>query len=196
MSFLDRVGKKAMDAIEAATRAAEEARTRVAPLIEKTPLSSLFDKATDDIVVPDPEPNLSPFGSNEPIDDTPLGDPARPAEIFGAGTDPWTGRSVQLLADHQIDHVFTDLEDPSHQKLEPRLIRQTKQSSPPFVFLRGEFIGGYNALHEIQRLGQLEVRTTPASEREEGNRRVRIVIPARTENDSPEGERGLPDDRQ
>src|SRR5690606_23447654 len=103
---------------------------------------------------------------NEPDDEAPLGSAEKPAEIFGPGTDPWTGRALQLLSDHQIEHTFVDLEDEANQKVEPRLIRQTGQNSPPYVFLRGEFIGGFNALSEIQRLGQLEVRSLPAEERD------------------------------
>jgi glutaredoxin len=196
MSILDRLGKKAMDVIDAASRAAEDARERVAPLVEKTPFGLRRRRTPLRIEVPEPEPNESPFSTSEPADDAPLGSTDKAAEVFGPGTDPWTGRSLQLLSDHQIEHAFIDLEDEANQKVEARLIRQTRQSSPPYVFLRGEFIGGFNALSEIQRLGQLEVRTTPKGERGEGDGRLRIVIPTRTENEAPEGERGLPDDRK
>lgn len=198
MSFLDKLGKKAMDAIDAAARAADEARTRVTPYLEKTPLGAKLRPSAeaDDVEVPDPEPNESPFVTSEPEDESPLGSPDKPAEVFGPGTDPWTGRALQLLSDHEIEHAFIDLEDDAHQKVEPRLIRQTGQSSAPYVFLRGEFVGGFNALSEIQRLGQLEERTKPPEERGQGNQRVRIVIPSRTENEVPAGEQGLPDDRK
>ena len=198
MSILDKLGKKAMDAIDAAARAAEEARERVSPLLDKTPLGARFrPRPDDDMVVPDPEPNESPFATAQPEEEeTPLGNPDKPAEVFGPGTDPWTGRVLQLLSDHEIEHAFIDLEDEANQRVEPRLIRQTGQSSPPYVFLRGEFIGGFNALSEIQRLGQLEVRTKAPGEREESAGRIRIVIPTRTENEVPAGEQGLPDDRK
>ena len=35
----------------------------------------------------------------------------------------------------------------------------------PFVYLRGQFVGGFNALSEIERLGQLEVALMTAAER-------------------------------
>ena len=38
----------------------------------------------------------------------------------------------------------------------------------PYVYLRGEFVGGYNALDEIERLGQLDQRLLPREERAAG----------------------------
>jgi hypothetical protein len=35
----------------------------------------------------------------------------------------------------------------------------------PFVYLRGQFVGGFNALSEIERLGQLEVALMSAEEK-------------------------------
>ncbi len=45
---------------------------------------------------------------------------------------------------------------------EGRLIPETKQNTQPWMFLRGEFIGGFNALDEVYRLGQLESRPAMA----------------------------------
>ena len=41
----------------------------------------------------------------------------------------------------------------------------TKQHTQPFIYLRGQFIGGFNALAEIERLGQLEMALMTKEER-------------------------------
>ena len=78
-----------------------------------------------------------------------------------------------------IDARFINIEDPELVGLEMKLVRDTKQYEVPWVFLRGEFIGGYNALDEIQRLGKLEERTLPPGERPAQRKsRIRIEAPA------------------
>ncbi|HEY0986146.1 MAG TPA: glutaredoxin, partial [Kofleriaceae bacterium] len=86
-----------------------------------------------------------------------LGDPAIKAQIYGKKSCPWTGRAISLLERHKVDFDFVDLEEPEHEaKLAP-LALETKQNTVPYVYLRGQFVGGFNALSEIERLGQLEV---------------------------------------
>ena len=86
-----------------------------------------------------------------------LGDPAIKAQIYGKKSCPWTGRAISLLERHKVDFDFVDLEEPEHEaKLAP-LALETKQNTVPYVYLRGRFVGGFNALSEIERLGQLEV---------------------------------------
>jgi len=85
------------------------------------------------------------------------GDPSLKAQIFGKKSCPWTGRAITLLERHKVDYEYLDLEEPEHEtKLMP-LALETKQNTVPFVYLRGQFIGGFNALSEVERLGQLEV---------------------------------------
>ncbi len=112
-----------------------------------------------------------------PPQEVPLGDPALPAQIYGKRTDMWSGRAVRLFHDLGIDARFINIEDPEHIGLEMKLVRDTKQYEVPWVFLRGEFIGGYNALDEIQRLGKLEERTLPPGERP-AQRKSRVRIEA------------------
>jgi glutaredoxin len=86
-----------------------------------------------------------------------LGDPAIKAQIYGKKSCPWTGRAITLLERHKVDYDYVDLEEPEHEaKLAP-LALETKQNTVPYIYLRGRFIGGFNALSEVDRLGQLEV---------------------------------------
>jgi glutaredoxin len=194
MGLLDKVGKLAMDAIDQAARTADKVQQRVDPLIERSELASkIRDRIRpkhESIEVPDPEPNESPFVSQdepEPEAEKPLANPALAAQIFGRGTDPWTGRSLQMLTDHGVDHEFVDLEAEGGLKIETRLLRETKQETAPYIFLRGELIGGYNALNEVIRLGQIDEMVKPPEERGKG--RMRIVIQKRGGDDVPPGER-------
>ena len=86
-----------------------------------------------------------------------FGDPSIKAQIFGKRSCPWSGRAISLLERHKVDFDFVDLEEPEHEaKLAP-LSQETHQNTVPYVYLRGVFIGGFNALSEVERLGQLEV---------------------------------------
>jgi glutaredoxin len=202
LSLLDKVGKAAMDTIEKAARAKEKVQSRLDPLIER---SDVATRMRDRIAppkrnlaeIPTPESNASPFFIPEapaPEEEVaPLADPDKAAQIFGAGTDPWTGRSLQLLADRGIEHDFVDLETEGGLGIETQLIRETSQQTSPYVFLRGEIIGGFDALNEIERLGQLEEMVKPAEERNKG--RVRIKVAKRGADGMRVGERGT-DDRK
>jgi glutaredoxin len=87
----------------------------------------------------------------------PLGDPAIKAQIYGKRSCPWTGRAITLLERHKVDYDFVDLEEPEHEAKAIALAAETKQTTVPYVYLRGRFVGGFNALSEVERLGQLEV---------------------------------------
>lgn len=52
---------------------------------------------------------------------------------------------------------------------------ETKQHTVPYVYLRGQFVGGFNALSEIERLGQLEVALMSAEERKAAPAHLRSV---------------------
>jgi glutaredoxin len=95
----------------------------------------------------------------------PLGDVNLVAQIYGRHSCPWTGRALTIFEKGKIDYDFYDLEDPTHEPLIPRLISETHQQTIPYVFLRGRFIGGYNALSEVVRLGQMEAMLLSPEER-------------------------------
>lgn len=202
MSLLDKMGKAAMDAIDKAARVAGKVQAKVDPIIEKSELASrlrqrMAGRDNDGFVAPDPENAESPFDTGEPeAEAKPLANATLAAQVFGNGTDPWTGRTLQLLVDREVAHDFVDLEMEAGLKIHSQLVRETRQNEPPYVFLRGEFVGGFNALSEIERLGQLEDRVLPPEERGGKGQRVRIVIPTRREDERPPGEIGNPDDRK
>ena len=94
-----------------------------------------------------------------------LGDPSIKAQIYGRTSCPWTGRSITLLEKEKVDYDYIDMDDSDHEPLQSKLIDETKQNTVPYIYLRGEFLGGFNALDEITRLGQLSERIKPKSER-------------------------------
>ncbi len=94
-----------------------------------------------------------------------FGDPSLKAQIFGKKSCPWTGRAITLLEKHKLDYDYIDLEEPEHEGKFAPLQVETKQHTQPFVYLRGQFIGGFNALSEIERLGQLEFALMTPAER-------------------------------
>jgi glutaredoxin len=104
-----------------------------------------------------------------------LGDPAVKAQIYGKKSCPWSGRAITLLERHKVDFDWVDLEEPEHEPLLPRLMTETKQHTVPYVYLRGQFVGGFNALSEIERLGQLEVALMSAEERKAAPAHLRSV---------------------
>jgi glutaredoxin len=105
-----------------------------------------------------------------------FGDPSVKAQLYGKKSCPWSGRAITLLEKHKVDFDFVDLEEPEHEaKLIP-LTQETKQHTVPFVYLRGVFVGGFNALSEIARLGQLEVALMSAEERAAAPPHVRNVV--------------------
>jgi glutaredoxin len=116
---------------------------------------------------PQPAPAPTPAGSapqpsaapSAPVEVGPkgFGDPSIKAQIFGKRSCPWTGRAISLLERRKVDFDFVDLEEPEHEAKQAKLTQETRQNTVPYVYLRGKFVGGFNALSEIERLGQLEV---------------------------------------
>jgi len=96
---------------------------------------------------------------------TGFGDPSIKAQIYGKKSCPWSGRAITLLEKHKVDFDFVDLEEPEHEAKATGLSLETKQNTVPYVYLRGTFVGGFNALSEIERLGQLEVALMTPEER-------------------------------
>jgi glutaredoxin len=112
-----------------------------------------------------------------------FGNPGIKAQIYGKKSDPWTGRAITVLERNKVDFDFLDLEEPEHEAKHLRLVEETKQQLVPFIFLRGQFIGGFNALAEIERLGQLEYALMTAEERDKVPPHARFEIVPRPNTD-------------
>lgn len=109
-----------------------------------------------------------------------LGDPERPVQVFGRRSCPWSGRVLALLESNRIEHGYFDLDAYGAESVLRELKLETKQDTVPFVFVRGRFIGGYNALDELHRLGQLEYLTLSDAERALHPMHGRIEVAPRT----------------
>jgi glutaredoxin len=117
-----------------------------------------------------------------------LGDPSIKAQIYGKKSCPWTGRAITLLERHKVDFDYIDLEEPEHEAKLLRLAQETRQNTVPYVYLRGQFVGGFNALSEIDRLGQLTFALMSADERAQlpaHQRSVEIVSRPNTDEVAP-----------
>jgi glutaredoxin len=127
------------------------------------------------VAAPTPAPN--------PVDTDQLGNPGVKAQIYGKKSCPWTGRAITVLERNKVDFDFVDLEEPEHEGKLLKLSNETKQHTVPFVYLRGHFIGGYNALAEVERLGQLEFALMTKEERDKAPAHVRVEIVPRPNTD-------------
>jgi glutaredoxin len=85
----------------------------------------------------------------------PLGDPGLPAQIFGKRDDDATGRAVMVFREASMTARMINLDDPEHYDVENRLIKETKRYEMPWVFLRGEYIGGFKELAAMAKSGEL-----------------------------------------
>jgi len=112
-----------------------------------------------------------------------FGNPAIKAQIYGKKSCPWTGRAITVLERNKVDFDFIDLEEPEHESKLAPLTNETRQHTVPFVFVRGQFIGGFNALAEIERLGQLEYALMSADERAKAPAHIRVEIVSRPNTD-------------
>jgi glutaredoxin len=110
---------------------------------------------------------------------TGLGDASRPVQVFGRKSCPWSGRVLALLESNRVEHSYFDLDAYGGESVLRELKLETKQDTVPYVYMRGRFIGGYNALDEIYRLGQLEYLTLPESERAKHPLHGRIEVAPR-----------------
>jgi glutaredoxin len=116
--------------------------------------------------------------------DAGFGNPGLKAQVYGKKSCPWSGRAITLLERHKVDYDFVDLEEPEHEAKQTGLVLETKQNTVPYIYLRGAFIGGFNALSEVDRLGQLEVLLMTPEERKNAPAHLRgVEIVARPNTD-------------
>ena len=122
-----------------------------------------------------------------------LGDPGIKAQIYGKKSCAWSGRVITLFEKQKIDHDFIDMDEPEHEPLHLKLIAETHQNTVPYVYLRGQFVGGYNAVAEIDRLGQMEFALMTQAERDalpEHQRSV-VIVPRPDKDEVAPAEAGM-----
>ncbi len=172
--LLERASGKVVDALSRADALGGQVRDRVTEKLAalKTP-PTVVHSVTSTPARPTPSKPAS------------LGDPSKPAQVFGRASCPWSGRAVALLESARVDHSYFELDSYGGDEVLLELRVETKQDTVPFVFVRGRFVGGYNALDEIHRLGQLEYLTLSDAERVKHPLHGRVEIAAR----SHDGER-------
>lgn len=136
--------------------------------VEEMSGPSVYEQAVAAAAAAAPPPTAAAVAAAEK---TGPGDAEVAAQIYGKESCPWTGRARTLLNESKIDFDFIELDDSENAHWEGKLAAETKQSSVPYVFLRGEFVGGYNELSEVARLGQLEFRTMPLADQEAARER-------------------------
>jgi glutaredoxin len=106
----------------------------------------------------------------------PLGDVSKAAQVYGRKTDTWTNRVTDLFDGKQVVYDFVDLDEPKHAALPDRLVSETKRNLTPYVFVRGRYLGGFNAVDELERLGQLDDLLAGRKIETDAAGRPRIVI--------------------
>ncbi len=121
------------------------------------------------------------------VADDAIANPDLPAQIYGKSSCPWTGRAITLLEKLRADYDFIDTDDSDNEHFESKLIAETDQKTTPWIYLRGQFIGGFNALNEVHRLGQLEDRLAGVVSSNPGDKNVVVAVRPEAEV-SPPGE--------
>lgn len=175
MGLLDKLGQATLGAVARVARKVDDVRERRAAVAA----------AGDEIA----SPEAAPVADSEAVAKAPapkpalaeeIGDETIRAQVFGRMSCPWTQRALRLMEDRGIEHVYTALDEPGGYALAPRLASTTGQRTVPYVYLRGTFIGGYDALDEIDRLGQLDEMVKSAEERAASPKnRIRIQVAPR-----------------
>lgn len=171
--LLERASGKVVDALSRADVLGGKVRDRVVEKLDalKTAPATVRSPVARPAAPPPAVVKPPPMG---------LGDPGRPVQVFGRESCPWSGRVIALLESSRIEHTYFDLDGYGSDSVLRELKLETKQETVPYVYVRGKFIGGYNALDELQRLGQLEYLTLSDSDRAKHPMHGRIAVAART----------------
>ncbi len=176
-AFVQRASSKVLEALTRADELGGQLRDQVSEKLaelsaaQKAARSAAARPVAVPVAVPTATAKAPPAG---------LGDPARAVQIFGRASCPWSGRAVALIKRAGIDYAYFDLEAYGAHTFSSELKAETQQDTVPYVYVRGRFIGGYDALDELERLGHLEYLVLPEAERVRHPMHGRIeVLPRR-----------------
>jgi len=70
-------------------------------------------------------------------------------KIYGDAYCGWTGRAKDLFDKLGVEYEYIDLRAPDAPTTKAELKQQTQHYTQPWIFLDGEFIGGYSDLVEL-----------------------------------------------
>ncbi len=74
-------------------------------------------------------------------------------ELYTWGYCPFCKRAIQLLDRRGLKYVEHNIEEDEDKRQE--LIKETGQSTVPYVFIDGELIGGFDDLKKLDDQGKL-----------------------------------------
>lgn len=78
------------------------------------------------------------------------------AELYTWSNCPFCIRAKKLLEAKGISYTDHNIDNNDEKKNE--LYQQTNQKTVPFIFINGEFIGGYTELKELDDAGKLDLQ--------------------------------------
>lgn len=76
------------------------------------------------------------------------------AELYTWSGCPYCHRAKNLLEQKNIPYTEHKIDNNDEKKAE--LFKQTGQNTVPFVFINGQFIGGFSELKELDDAGKLD----------------------------------------
>ena len=85
-----------------------------------------------------------------------MGDPGLLLQVFGRRSCVESGFAIKLLSQKSLPVRLIDIEDPDNVTMEPRLITETKSYKTPYVFVRGRYLGDYQALEKLEKSKALD----------------------------------------
>jgi len=90
-----------------------------------------------------------------------FGDPARAVQVFGRRSCFWSGQAVRLAERARLDLSYVEIGGFEGAAVFQRLKAETGQSTVPFVFVRGRFVGGFDDLERLHLRGELDEMAAP-----------------------------------
>jgi glutaredoxin 3 len=156
LDTLDQLGGRARDSAKAYWQQAAPWRERVAAELSERFGSS--EQGDGDNANTESQRSAHEARDNEPAQRQSVGNPDIPVQVFIRNTCPSCHRAQRLLEDAGIEAAVVAIDEEVNAYLARELLVETERATVPYVFIRGEYIGGYDELDQLHRLGELESR--------------------------------------